>query len=120
MPERSGLRFSNAAKPAGRMRPAAVSSATSAMLTLLHTLVGRRGVQRWRTASSSTRSTRESIQPKHSASGTASSQVSPRGVTCFLFRPIHSSLASAWFFSSHARNSAASPKKIAGRSTLPP
>ena len=48
------------------------------------------------------RCTCESIQPKQSASRTAASQVRPRGSTCFLLRPIHSSVALAWLASSQA------------------
>jgi hypothetical protein len=54
------------------------------MFTLDQMLEGLRGVQRWRRASSSMRWDTESIHPKHNASGTACSQVSPRSGTCFL------------------------------------
>src|SRR5256885_1806679 len=46
MPERSSLRRSNAARPAGVMRPCFSSSATRLMFTLLQLLVGLRGVRR--------------------------------------------------------------------------
>ena len=120
MPLRSGLRFSKAARPAGSILPSAVSRSTWAMLTALQMLEDLRGVHRWRRLSSSMRWETLSIQPKHSASGTASSHVRPRSATCFLRSPIHSSVALSWLSSSQARNSAASRKKSAGRSAEPP
>src|SRR5690606_31427021 len=45
---RSSRRFSNAASPAGRMRPAAISSCAVRMLTALQVLFGLRGVKRMR------------------------------------------------------------------------
>jgi hypothetical protein len=66
------------------MRPSAVSFSTRAMFTLDQLLPGLRGVHRWRRASSSMRCETESIHPKHRASGTACSHVSPRPGTCFL------------------------------------
>jgi hypothetical protein len=58
--------------PAGCILPAALSSATLAMLTALQLLPLRRGVNRLVWTSSSTRRPIPSIQPKQSASSTAS------------------------------------------------
>ena len=46
MRDRSSRRAANAASPAGRMRPSAVSTVTRAMFTALHVLTARRGVNR--------------------------------------------------------------------------
>jgi hypothetical protein len=46
MPERSSLRRSNAARPAGRISPSSTSSSARLTLTLLHVLRAWRGVKR--------------------------------------------------------------------------
>ena len=45
-PDRSSARFANAASPAGRIRPCAVSSSTRLMLTALQVLRGLRDANR--------------------------------------------------------------------------
>ena len=90
------------------------------MLIALQLLVALRGVHRCRLVSSSMRWATESIQPQHSASTTASSQVRPRSGTCFLLRPIQSSVAVSWLAASQAPNSSGPEKNVAGRSALPP
>ena len=54
-------------RPAGRMRPAAVSASTLARLIFDQLLRARRGVKRWRKWSSSSLLRTASIQPKQSA-----------------------------------------------------
>src|SRR6476660_10612719 len=102
------------------MRPSVMSRSTVAMLIVLQLLDGLRGVHRCRTASSSTRWATESIHPQHSASTTAASHVRPRSGTCFLYSPIHSSVAESWWAASHAANSSGPEKNVAGRSGVPP
>ncbi len=65
---------SNAASPAGRIRPSATSRSTLATLIALQLLPFRRGVNRWAWLVSSSRFTRPSIQPTHRASSTAWAQ----------------------------------------------
>ncbi len=65
-------RASNAAFPAGRIRPASISAVAFRMLTALHLLPGFRGVKRTLKLSASTRRRTPSIHPKQSASSTAS------------------------------------------------
>ena len=48
MPELASVRRANAARPGSVILPAASSASTLAMLTLLHVLVGLRGVKRLR------------------------------------------------------------------------
>ena len=67
-------RASNAATPAGRIRPSPVSVATFPTLTALQVLPLRRGVNRWTKEVSSTLRRMPSIQPTHSASSTACDQ----------------------------------------------
>src|SRR5258705_7570374 len=88
------------------MSPWAVSSATFLMLTALQLLFGLRGENRCTRLVSSCRRDTLSIQPKQSAWSTASDHVIvglPDAREC-MTTPI--SFAVAWFFSSHARNSA--------------
>lgn len=59
----------------------------------------------------------ESIQPTHSASTTASSQVSPWCACPFGRRSIHTSGAVSWCRSSQARNAVASSKNTTTGST---
>ena len=65
------------------MRPSARSCSTLAMLTALQLLVGLRGVKRWMWRSPSTEFRRPSIQPKQSASSTASDHVRLGLPVCF-------------------------------------
>ena len=65
-------RARNAARPGAVMRPSRSSSVTRVMLTALHTLFFFRGEKRWTKLSSSSARRTPSIQPKHSASSSAS------------------------------------------------
>ena len=70
----ASVRASNAAWPAGRIRPSAVSRATFSTLMALQLLPFRRGVKRCTWVSASTLFRIPSIQPTQRASSTARDQ----------------------------------------------
>ena len=72
---RSSPRASNAARPAGVIRPSAISSRARRTLTALQVLRAWRGEKRIVYASSPRLRRTPSIHPKHSASSTDSGQV---------------------------------------------
>ncbi len=74
--------------------------------TALHVLPRFRGVKRFLYRVSSTVCRTLSIQPKQSASSTASGQVMLGTPLAFLWKPTTSSVSVSWLASSHARNSA--------------
>ena len=83
----SALARSISARPAGRIRPAAISASTFWRLTFDQVLCGRRGVKRCTNQSSSMRFARPSIQPKHSATSTAPAQSSDADTGVLLGHP---------------------------------
>src|SRR5687767_9790433 len=93
------------------MRPSAVNSPTRLMLIWLQMLVLRRGVTRCLNESVSMLFRIPSIQPKHNDSSTTCCHVTLGLPVAFFQKPIHSSFADSWFFSSHFRYSSGDLKK---------
>ena len=94
-----------ASRPASVMRPAASSRATRSLLLRAQVPLGRRGANHSFVLSSSTRFTTPSIQPKQSASSTASSYATVGLVVCFFRVTSHTPDEVRWFAASQARHS---------------
>src|SRR5687767_6939577 len=118
MPDRPSVRRLNAARPLSCIRPAASSSPTRLMLTALQVLRAARGVNRILWLSSSPPRRTPSIQPKQSASSSASLYVSPFSFAWTLYSLTTSSFLDEWLRSSHARNAAPSLNAFAAGASL--
>src|SRR5437868_1888224 len=118
MPDRAAVRRSYAARPAGVIRPSAISSGTRLRLTALHVLVALRGVKRIMYASPPNDLRMPSIHPYDSASSTDCGHVRLGFPVCTLWKPTQSSGALSWFFASQRPNSFGEEKKTGSGKAL--
>src|SRR5690606_24443244 len=115
----SALAAATCAIPAGCIRPSRSSRPTISTLRCDHRLRGRRGVNRCRKLVSSRLRACPSIQPKHSASSSASARLSVVGPAASLRASTsHAPDDTAWWRSSHARQAAASLTISSSRSNF--
>ena len=104
---------STALSPAPVILPSSMSLSARSRLMRLQMLRGLLGLKRWVNSWSLSRLILPSIQPKHTASSTASSYLRPSSGDRTFWIITHASFSSPWFSCSHLRHSSPQRKCLA-------